>query len=78
MSLSALAGVVVGDTIGLEAESLGPSGISKSFRIQEMTVDDKAGTVTVRGHTEGGLTPRRGLRGLLRGIEASVRDLQRS
>jgi len=78
VSLSALAGVVVGDTIGLEAESLGPSGISKSFRIQEMTVDDKAGTVTVRGHTEGGLTPRRGLRGLLRGIEASVRDLQRS
>jgi hypothetical protein len=78
VSLAVLAGVVVGDTIGLEAESLGPSGISKSFRVQEMAVDDKAGTVTVSGHTEGGLTPRRGLRGLLRGIEASVRDLQRS
>ena len=76
VSLSALAGVVVGDTIGLESASLGPSGISKAFRIQEMGVDEQ--TVTVRGHTEGGLTPRRGLRGLLRGIEASVRDLQRS
>ena len=75
VALGSLAGVVVGDTIGLEAESLGPSGISKSFRVQEMAVDET--TVTVRGHTEGGLTPQRGLRGLLRGIEASVRDLQR-
>ena len=71
-----LTGAGVGDTIGIVSESLGPSGISKAFRVQEMAVDDK--TVTVRGHTEGGLTPRRGLRGLLRGIEASVRDLQRS
>ncbi len=78
LSGGALAGVNVGDTIGLEAASLGPSGISKSFRVQEMAVDEGAGTVTVRGHTEGGLTPRRGLRGLLRGIQASVRDLQRS
>jgi len=78
LSSGLLTDVDVGDTVGIESENLGPSGISKAFRVQEITVDEAAGTVTVSGHTEGGLTPRRGLRGLLRGIEASVRDLQRS
>jgi hypothetical protein len=70
-----LPAIALGDVIRIEAQDLGPDGISKAFRVSEIAPDDEK--VTLRGRADGGLLKPVGIVGIVKDMQADVRDLQR-